>query len=574
MADLLIRGGTVVDGTGETDARRADVAIDGGRVTAIGEGLPANGGEEVDADGLVVAPGFIDIHTHYDAQVFWDPTLSPSPLHGVTSVVGGNCGFSIAPLAAEHGEYLMKMLARVEGMPLESLEQGVPWDWTDFGDYLDRIEGRLSINAGFMVGHSALRRLVMGEAATQREATEDEVGRMGDLLGESLAAGGMGFSSSWARTHNDGSGDPVPSRHATAEEIVDLCRVVGRHEGTTLEFIPMVGPFEDWAKEIMTDMSLAANRPLNWNILVVMAGLDELTEGQLTAGTHAAERGGRVIALTIPHGISPRLSFASGFLLDTIPGWEKPMTLPHSEKLDLLASAEGRAKLLERAREGGAIGGLANWGQYVLTEVVAAENAAHEGRTVAEVAAETGKEPFDALLDIAVADDLRTGFSFPPSGESKEDYQARVKVWRDDRAIIGASDAGAHLDFLATFNYATALLGNAVREYGVIPLEEAVYRISGEQADLYGLRDRGRLLEGAHADVVVFDPETVGPEPIVSKEDLPGGGWRLFGGATGIERVLVGGQEVVRGGELTDARPGTVLRSGRDTDTVTVPAGG
>jgi len=573
MADVIIRGGTVVDGTGETDAFRADVVIEDGRVTAVEEGAAADGATEIDADGLVVAPGFVDIHTHYDAQVFWDPTLSPSPLHGVTSVVGGNCGFSIAPLEAEHGDYLMRMLARVEGMPLDSLEQGVPWDWTSFGDYLDRLDGRLSINAGFMVGHSPLRRLVMGEDATQRAATEDEVARMGALLGESLAAGGMGFSSSWARTHNDGAGDPVPSRHATAEEIVDLCRVVGEHEGTTLEFIPMVGPFEDWAKDLMTDMSLAANRPLNWNILVVLAGLDELTEGQLSAGSHAAERGARVIALTIPHGISPRLSFASGFLLDTIPGWEKPMTLPHAEKMDLLARADGRAQLLERAREGGAIGGLANWGQYVLTEVFAAENSAYEGRSVAEVATEQGKEPFDALLDIVVADDLRTGFSFPPSGESKEDYQARVKVWRDDRAIIGASDAGAHLDFLATFNYATALLGNAVRDYGVIPLEEAVYRISGEQADLYGLRDRGRLVAGAHADIVVFDPETVGPEPIVSREDLPGGGWRLYGGATGIERVLVAGQEVVRGGELTDARPGTVLRSGRDTATVTVPGG-
>src|SRR5262245_53410175 len=212
MLDVCIRGGSIIDGTG-APARPGDVGVRDGRIVAIGDvDEPAT--RTIDAEGHVVAPGFVDVHTHYDAQAFFDTTLSPSPLHGVTTVIGGNCGFTIAPLAPEHGPYLMRMLARVEGMPLASLEQGVPWDWTSFGDYLDRIDGTLAPNAGFLVGHCAIRRLVMGEEATKGAATDEQVDQMERLLAESLAAGGLGFSSSWARTHNDAEGEMVPSRHA------------------------------------------------------------------------------------------------------------------------------------------------------------------------------------------------------------------------------------------------------------------------------------------------------------------------------------------------------------------------
>ena len=240
MLDSVIRGGTVIDGTG-AERRDADVGIRDGRIAAIGS-ISESAAHEVDAKGCVVAPGFVDIHTHYDAQVFWDRTLSPSPFHGVTTVVGGNCGFSIAPLVPDAGDYLMRMLSRVEGMPLESLQQGVPWDWTSFGQYLDRIDGQLAVNAGFLVGHCALRRVVMGESATGNKASAEDITAMQKLLAESLSAGGLGFSSSWARTHNDGVGEPVPSRHASREEILALCTTTGEHPGTTLEFIPTVGP--------------------------------------------------------------------------------------------------------------------------------------------------------------------------------------------------------------------------------------------------------------------------------------------------------------------------------------------
>src|SRR5689334_7266443 len=249
MLDMIIRGGTVVDGTG-APGRVADVGISNGRITAIGT-IDDTATRTIDAQGKVVAPGFIDIHTHYDAQVFWDTTLSPSPLHGVTTVIGGNCGFTIAPLAPEHGDYLMRMLARVEGMPLDALAAGVPWDWTSFGEYLDRIDGTLAPNAGFLVGHSTIRRVAMGERATKGEATEADLDAMRTLLHASLEAGGLGFSSSWARTHNDAAGDMVPSRYASEDEIISLCSVVREHPGTTLEFIPCVGMFEEFAPDLL-----------------------------------------------------------------------------------------------------------------------------------------------------------------------------------------------------------------------------------------------------------------------------------------------------------------------------------
>jgi N-acyl-D-aspartate/D-glutamate deacylase len=569
MLDTVIRGGTVVDGTG-TPGRRADIGIRAGRVVAIGD-VDEGAKRSIDADGKVVAPGFVDVHTHYDAQVFWDTTLSPSPLHGVTTVIGGNCGFTIAPLTTDHGnpEYLMRMLARVEGMPLDSLKAGVPWDWSSFAEYLNRIDGTLAPNAGFLVGHCAIRRIVMGEDATSGPANEEQLRAMERLLGESLSAGGLGFSSSWARTHNDADGEMVPSRHASEDELIALCRVVREHPGTTLEFIPGVPPFEDYAPELMARMSAAADRPLNWNVLFVNAGRDDITERLLGASDVATEHGGRVLALTLPDAPRPRICFDSGFLLDTIPGWEKPMALPHDEKKAMLASAEGRQALREAASQGKQAFGLANWGMYIINECLTPETRQFEGRSVASIASELDKDPLDALLDIVVADDLMTGFGFPQSGDRDEDWNARLAVWRDKRAIVGASDAGAHLDFLATFNYSTALLGKAVRQRGLMPIEEAINLLTDVPARLYGLRDRGRLQAGWFADVVVLDPDEIGPSEVRMRFDLPAGAPRLFGGAEGIDHVLVNGREIVDHGEFTEERPGTLLRSGRDTQTVT-----
>jgi N-acyl-D-aspartate/D-glutamate deacylase len=463
----------------------------------------------------------------------------------------------------------MRMLARVEGMPIGALQEGVPWNWRTFGEYLDLIDGTLAPNAGFLVGHSTIRRVAMGDRATKETATPDDLDTMRALLDASLAAGGLGFSSSWARTHNDAAGDMVPSRYASEDEIIALCQVVREHPGTTLEFIPGVGLFEDYATELMTRMSLAADRPVNWNVLFVGKGSEAMTEHNLAASDYATAHGARVLALTMPFAPAPRICFDSGFLLDTIPGWEKPMALPHDEKKAMLASADGRNVLREAAEQPSTGFKLSNWGIYVINETFAPENKQWEGKPVSEIAAARGVEPFDALCDIVVADDLMTGFGFPSRPDDDETWQARMKVWRDGRAVVGASDAGAHLDFLATFNYSTMLLGKPVRERGLLPIEEAVHLLTDIPARLYGVKERGRLAEGWRADVTVIDPETVGAQPVRMRFDLPTGAPRLYGGADGIDHVLVNGVEIVDHGEFTEARPGTLLRSGRDTETVT-----
>ena len=566
MLDVKIAGGSVVDGTGAA-RKQADVGIQDGRVVVIGD-VDEQAARTIDADGLVVAPGFIDIHTHYDAQAFWDPALTPSPLHGVTTVVGGNCGFTIAPLAASEADYLMRMLSRVEGMPLESLAAGVPWDWQTFGEYLDRLDGTLAVNAGFLVGHSALRRVAMGDRSHE-PATDGDIAAMRRTLGESLAAGGLGFSSSQAPTHNDGDGEPVPSRAATPEELVSLCEVVGDHPGTTLEFIPTVGPFSDEHVTLMAAMSAAAGRPLNWNVLVVGAGSDTYRD-QLAASDRAAEQGGRVLALTVPAVMQLHLNFRSGFLFDALPGWGPTMALPDDEKLRALADPEVRRRLRESAEsDTGLFRAMLRWDRLEIGETFAPENQGLSGRTVADVAAERGADPFDALLDIVVTDDLRTVLRPPARGDDQESWRLRSEAWRDPRVVVGASDAGAHLDMLATFSYSTSLLA-ASRTHDLVPLEEAVHLLTDVQARLYGIRDRGRLAEGVHADVVVFDADRVAPGPVHTRHDLPAGAGRLYAEAEGIEHVLVNGTEIVRGGELTGERPGALLRSGQDTETVEV----
>jgi len=566
MFDVVIRNGLVVDGTG-APGRLADVAVQDGRIVAIGE-VSESGAQEIDARGLVVAPGFVDVHTHFDAQVFWDTTLSPSPLHGVTTVISGNCGFTIAPLEPEHGDYMMQMLARVEGMPLSSLQQGVPWNWRTFGEYLDAIDGSLMPNAGFLVGHSALRRTVMGERSVGEFASDDELQAMKELLAESIEAGGLGFSSSWAKTHNDADGDAVPSRHASEKELVELCAVLKDTPAVALEFIPTIERFDDEVYQLLTDMSVAADRPLNWNVIFVNARQADLIEEKLKASDFAAQQGGRVIALTAPMPAESRLCFESGFLLDTLHGWTEPMALSNDEKLLLLSDPERRNKLNEDAQKPSAFRGVARWERLTVGEVFKEDLKHLEGRTIGDIAEELGKTPWEALCEIVVEDDLKTGLYPPAAGDNEESWALRQELWNDERCLIGASDAGAHLDFLATFNYSTYLLA-AARDRDLLTLESAVQKLTDVPARLYGLKDRGRIEDGWCADLVIFDPETVAPAEIEVREDLPGGSWRLYSEAVGVHHVFINGEQAVLDGQFTDARPGTLIRSGRDTDPVT-----
>lgn len=570
MLDLVLRGGTVVDGTGAA-ARTTDVSIRDGHIVAVGPNdEPAN--EVVDVTGAIVAPGFIDLHTHYDAQLFWDPTASPSPLHGVTTVFGGNCGFALAPADADNTDYLARLMSRVEGIPLPALEAGLDWRWSSFAEWTDRLRtSGVAVNAGFLAGHSPIRRLVMGEDAVGSAATPDQVDAMAALLRATLAAGAMGLSTSRAPTHHDGDGNPVPSRAATDDELFALCAVVGEFAGTQLEAIVpgCLNGFSDDEVSLLAQMSATANRPLNWNVLGI--GDPESYKGQLRASDEARRAGGRVVALTLPQGMSIRLSFASGMVLDALPGWAELFGLPPTERLAMLRDPSARRRLDEGAQspDAGIIGALATWRNLAVIETFTAETAPYEGMTVGQIAEATGKADFDALLDVVVADDLRTGLSPTMPPISDQIWAARADAWRDERTVVGASDAGAHLDMMCGATYSSFLVGEAVRDRGLLTMEEAVHQLTAVPADLYGVRERGRLLPGFAADVVVFDPTTVGPRPERTRDDLPGGASRLVAEADGFHHVYVNGVEIAADGTFTGATPGDVLRSGHDTTTVT-----
>jgi N-acyl-D-aspartate/D-glutamate deacylase len=567
MLDVVIVGGEVIDGTG-APSRRADVGIKAGRVVVIGEvDEPAT--RRLEADGKIVAPGFIDVHTHYDAQIIWDPYLTPSPLHGVTTVLGGNCGFTLAPMEGEAVEYLTAMLARVEGMPLASVRSGVDFSWRSFTEYLDAIEGRIALNAGFLVGHSTVRRLVLGDD-WRRTADEDEIEAMRRLVGESLTGGALGLSSSWSETHNDAAGDPTPSRFATEDELLELCGELRSHPGTWLEFIPVAtGPFPDDRVALMARMSAAAQRPLNWNLMLVRPDLgDEYIQSRLDASDFAAQHGGRVFGLTMPIPQTLHINLDSGFLFDSLPEWADLIRHPRHEKLGLLQDPIVRHRLAEAAAGTNRI-----WYdvERLRFESVASPGYADVvGHTVADAARARQAEPFELLFDVAVADELRTGFVVPPQGNDDESWRRRAELWKDPRVLVGGSDAGAHLDMVDTFGYFTDLIGPSVRDRQLLSLETAVQLVTDDAARAFGLRGRGRLEPGFAADVVVFDKEQVGSRPTEIRADLPANGMRLYAEATGIETVLVNGQPIVEQGQLTGSQPGTVLRSGRDTETVPI----
>ena len=576
MLDLKIANGTIVDGTGS--ARYAgDIGIRDGRIVAVGT-VDEEASETIDAKGHIVAPGFIDVHTHYDAQVFWEPTLSPSCYHGVTTVFGGFCGFSIAPLNESSAEYLLPMLARVEGMPVETLENSVPWNWSSFGDFLGQMDGKVGLNAGFFAGHSAIRRYVMGERAVGEKCNDGELTEMKSLLGKCLAEGAMGFSTTVSPTHNDGDGNAVPSRWAEHSEIVALASVVKDHEGTGLELLPDIN-FGPGMAELLADVSIAANRPVNWNVLGVTERPDaeEVVARNLAISDFARKRGGEVIALVLPANASLYLNFRSGFLLDAFPGiWPKVFLIPLEERKERLRDPKLRAQMandIAAMPQTEMLYPIARIDNFVVSSVVSESNEVYVDRRIADIAEEQGRESIDVLLDIALADDLDTVFMPGFAKASAKTFDLRGKVWADDRTLVGASDAGAHLDMIDTFAFSTDLIQQGVREHGVISLEEAVHQITGRAATYFGLVDRGLLCEGNHADIVIFDEKKIARGQTQTRFDLPGGNdFRLYADAEGIDHVFVNGVEIVRNGTHTGQLPGKILRSGQDTKTVAMDA--
>ncbi|MEW1753349.1 N-acyl-D-amino-acid deacylase family protein [Streptomyces angustmyceticus] len=576
MLDHLIKGATVVDGTG-TPSYTADVGIRDGRIAVVAPAgtVTEEARTSEDATGLVLAPGFVDPHTHYDAQLFWDPYATPSLNHGVTTVAGGNCGFTLAPLHPDRpadADYTRRMMSKVEGMSLVALEEGAPWTWHSFGDYLDALEGRIAVNAGFMVGHCALRRYVMGADAVGGQPTPRQMDEMLALFHEAMDAGAWGFSTTQSTTHSDGDGQPVASRHAGRDELLALSRAVAVHEGTQIEAIVAgcLDQFDDDEIELFAAMSAAAGRPLNWNVLTIDAAVPERVPRQLAAAERAREAGGRVVALTMPILTPMNMSLGTFCALNLIPGWGEILGLPVPERLEKLRDPDVRAELLRRAgsKEAGVFRRLTDFGRYVIGDTYSPENEGLTGRVVRDIAAERGLEPFACMVEICANDRLRTVLWPMPTDNDPASWALRAETWQHEDVLLGGSDAGAHLDRMCGAPYTTRFLGDCLRGRKLVGLEQAVKMLTDDPAQLFGLRERGRIEDGWHADLVLFDPERIDAGKATLVHDLPGNSPRLDSRPIGITAVWVNGVETIREDVVTGAVPGTVLRSGRDTRTV------
>ncbi|MFF7487480.1 amidohydrolase family protein [Streptomyces luteogriseus] len=573
MLDHVIKGATVVDGSGGS-GYTADVGIRDGRIAVIGRVTEGSRTAE-DAHGLVLAPGFVDPHTHYDAQLFWDPYATPSLNHGVTTVAGGNCGFTLAPLhpdRPEDADYTRRMMSRVEGMALVALEEGAPWTWHSFGEYLDALEGRIAVNAGFMVGHCALRRYVMGPQAVGGQPSQEQLAAMVRLLREAMDAGAWGLSTTQSSSHSDGDGQPVASRHAQPAELLALSRAVGECEGTQIEAIVAgcLDQFSDAEIDLFVEMSAAAGRPLNWNVLTIDAAVPERVPRQLLASEQARKAGGRVVALTMPILTPMNMSLGTFCALNLIPGWGPVLGLPVPERIARLRDPQVRAELLRRARskEAGVFRRLSNFGRYVIGDTYSEANAGLTGRVVNDIAEERGQEPFACLVEICANDGLRTVLWPMPTDNDPASWALRAETWRHEDVLLGGSDAGAHLDRMCGAPYTTRFLGDCLRGRRLVSLEQAVKMLTDDPARLFGLRERGRIRKGWHADLVLLDPERIDAGPATLVHDLPGDSPRLDSRALGVRAVWVNGVEAIRDDEVTGAVPGRVLRSGRDTETV------
>ncbi|MGW7722981.1 N-acyl-D-amino-acid deacylase family protein [Streptomyces canus] len=573
MLDHLIKGATVVDGTG-APARTADVGIRDGRIAVVGK-VTEDARTSEDATGLVLAPGFVDPHTHYDAQLFWDPYATPSLNHGVTTVAAGNCGFTLAPLnpaRPDDADYTRRMMSKVEGMSLVALEEGTPWSWHSFGEYLDALEGRIAVNAGFMVGHCALRRYVMGPDAIGGQPSQEQLSEMLRLFHEAMDAGAWGLSTTQSSTHSDGDGKPVASRHALPAELLALSRAVGEHEGTQIEAIVAgcLDQFSDAEIELFVEMSAAAGRPLNWNVLTIDSSVPERVPRQLFASEQARKAGGRVVALTMPILTPMNMSLGTFCALNLIPGWGPVLGLPVPERIERLRDPDVQKELLRasQSKEAGVFRRLTNFGRYVIGDTYSETNRGLNGRVVEDIAAERGQEPFAALVEICAADSLRTVLWPMPTDNDPASWAMRAEAWQHEDVLLGGSDAGAHLDRMCGAPYTTRFIGDCLRGRRLTSLEQAVKMLTDDPAQLFGLRERGRIEEGFHADLVLFDPERIAAGTATLVHDLPGDSPRLDSKAIGVRAVWVNGVEAIRDDVVSGSVPGRVLRSGRDTRTV------
>ena len=558
--DLVIRDGLVVDGTG-APARRADVAVRDRRLSEIGA-VTGRGAREVSAAGLVVAPGFIDPHTHYDAQITWDSLASCSSWHGVTTVVMGNCGFTLAPCRAEDRLTLMRMLTYVEGMPLEALTQGIRWEWETFAQYLDGIE-RIGpwTNVGCFIGHSAIRQYVMGDAAWEREATADEIAGMGRHVTEAMALGAVGLSSTTNKNHVGDRGRPVPSRLAHEDELTTLVRTMGASGRGILE-LTIGGTRPDRLAEVdrFAELARAADRPVTLVSLRYNPSHPEEHRAILARIEALARDGVEIFPQVTTSPLTATFDLASAFVFFRFPVWTRVLDAPVSSWRALFRDAGFREEF--RASVGRTPLFRGDTAPLRVHAVGADAFKPFVGRALTDVAARRGQDVIDAFFDLALEDDLQTQFTV---AVMNTDAASVAEIFTHPRSLIGLSDAGAHLTLFCEAGQTSRLLGHWVRERRALSLEEGVRRITAMPADLFGLRDRGRLQPGLAADITVFDPGTIADHEPELVHDLPGGGPRLVQRASGIEWSFVNGQAVIQDGRLPEPSgtrgPGRLLRA-------------
>ncbi len=546
--DLVIRGGTIVDGTG-APARSGDVAVLDGRISEVGR-VTGRGHKEIDAGGRVVAPGFIDPHTHYDAQLTWDPLASCSSWHGITTIVTGNCGFTLAPCRPDDRLTLMRMLEYVEGMSLEAMEKGIRWEFESFAEYLDALDDcGLAVNVGAMVGHSAVRQFVMGDAAWERAATPEEIEGMAREVRVAMAAGAVGFSSTTNHNHVGAKGRPVPSRLATDEEMNELAAAMGDSGRGVME-ITIGGSRPDRVAEVdrFVELAHAARRPITpvslrhnperaWEHRVILSRLEALNRDGL-----------RIYPQVTCSPLTSTFDLYGAFVFYRFPVWKRVLEAPPSEWRAILADPAFRAEF--RATAGRSSLFVGDTSPLRVEGVHRAEHQHLVGRTVGEVAAAVAKDPVDAFFDLALADDLKTRFTV---AIMNTDAAAVAEIFTHPIALIGLADAGAHLTLFCEAGQTSRLLGHWVRERKALSLEEAVRRITSMPADVFGFADRGRLRPGLAADLVVFDPETIAADEPELIHDLPDGGPRLVQRARGIAWSFVNGGAVLQDGKMPES---------------------